>query len=632
MARFKLSKTSFTAGELDDALYGRPDLKAYENGAALLRNVIVGPTGGVIRRPGLRYVDTAVGDGRLVAFEFNTDQVYLLLFTDGQMDVYKDGAKTATVATPWSLAQTRQFSWTQSADTLLVVHPDVAPKKITRTSHTAWTIADWAFQEDGDVRYVPFHKFADNDVTLAASAVTGTVTLTASADVFVADHVGTRFRVVQKQVEITSVTSPTVAQALVKETLTGTAASKDFEEQAFSAVRGWPTSVCFHQDRLVVGGSRDQPNRLWLSKSSDLFNFDLGEGLDDESIEFAILSDQVNAIRAVFSGRHLQVFTSGAEWMVSGEPLTPTNMQLNRQTRVGSPLDRSVPPLDVDGATIFVPSGRQGLREFLFADVEQAYQATDMGSASRHLIETPLDMAYEGADRLLYLVMSDGSIAAVTVYRAEQVTAWTRVETQGAFKSVAVVGEDTYVLVQRSGGTFIERFDKTLNVDAGLSGSDAVPKLTWSGLGHIEGETVAILADGAVRQDAVVSDGVVTLNDEASAVQIGLGYTHVIAPLPPTGAQGQSGGVSRLRPVSVTFRLKDTAALSIDMGKGVVAVPFKRFGGSVLDNAPPAFTGDKTVRAIGWHRPGVEPLWRIEQGEPLPFHLLSITTEVSVND
>jgi hypothetical protein len=185
-----------------------------------------------------------------------------------------------------------------------------------------------------------------------------------------------RFRIEQREIEITAVASGMSATATVKETLKSTNAVKDWEEPAFSSRRGWPVSCGFHQDRLVIGGSRDLPNRLWLSKSADLFNFDLGEGLDDEAIEFAILSDQVNAIRGVFSGRHLQVFTSGAEFMVTGDPLTPGNVQLKRQTRIGSPTQRYIPPRDVDGATLFVARSGRELREFLFADVEQATRLT----------------------------------------------------------------------------------------------------------------------------------------------------------------------------------------------------------------------------------------------------------------
>jgi hypothetical protein len=632
MTRLTTHKTSFTSGEISPSLLGRGDLRAYDNGAARLRNVFIHPTGGVSRRPGLRYVDAARGPGRLVAFEFNTEQVYLLAFTDQFVDVYRDDAPVASIAAPWTESQIAGIVWVQSADTLLVAHPEVPPRKITRAAGESWAIDDWSFVEDQGRIFQPHHKFAGDDVTIAPSAVTGDITLTASADAFQAGHVGARFRIANKEVEITSVTSATLAAATVKQTLAGTAAVKDWEEQAFSAVRGWPAAVSFHQDRLVIGGSRDLPNRLWLSKSSDLYNFDLGEGLDDEAIEFAILSDQVNAIRAVFSGRHLQVFTSGAEWMVTGDPLTPANVQLRRQTRVGSPTARSVPPRDVDGATLFVPRNGPGLREFLFTDVEQAYQATDLATLSRHLVETPVDQDFDNARRILFMAMQNGALAGVTVFRAEQVTAWALHETSGAFRSVAVVGDTPYFLVERANGTFIEALDDALNVDSGLIGNEPTAKTAWSGLDHLEGETVAIVADGAQHAAKTVAGGEVVLDQPAQQVAIGLAYSHVVEPLPPAvqTIQGSSQG-GRMRPVAITFRLQSTAALRLDTGRGFTEVPFKTFGAAVLDAPPKPFTGDKTVRALGWRRDGTDPLWRIEQSTPLPFTLLSVTTEVTIN-
>lgn len=634
MPNLRTHKTSFAGGEISPVLLGRGDLAAYANGAARLRNVFIHPTGGVSRRPGLRHVETAPGDGRLVAFEFNTEQVYLLAFTDGRVDIYPDpeGGDHRFLETPWSAAQIGRITWTQSADTLLVLHPEVPPKKITRTADGTWTIADWAFSEKGGRIFQPHHKFAPEAVTLTPSASSGAITLTASAAVFEGGYAGSRLRLQGKEVEVTAVTSPTQAQATVKETLASTAATREWEEQAFSAVRGWPTSAAFHQDRMVIGGSRDLPNRLWLSKSADLFNFDLGEGLDDEAIEFAILSDQVNAIRAVFSGRHLQVFTSGAEWMVTGDPLTPGNIQLNRQTRVGSPVDRTVPPRDVDGATLFVSRSRGELREFVFADIEQAYRSDDLALLARHLVKAPRDQDFDKDRRLMHVVMADGRLATVTLYRAEKVTAWTVQETPGAFRSVAVVGDDTYVLVERNGQHVIEVFDDTLAVDAGMTGDDAEPQDQWSGLGHLEGSTVKVVADGAVRADAVVSGGAVTLDRPARSVQIGLGFTHVIEPLPP--APPEVGGASqggRIRHIESTFRLHETSALRLDTGRGYVEVPFKRFGGATLDSPLPVFTGDKTVRAFGWRKGGTAPFWRIEQDTPLPFTLLSVSSLVSAN-
>ena len=79
---------------------------------------------------------------------------------------------------------------------------------------------------------------------------------------FVAAHAGVRFRVAGKRVVITGVASSTAAVATVEETLASTAATTDWDEAAFSAAHGWPVCLCFHQDRLVLGGSRDLPNRL----------------------------------------------------------------------------------------------------------------------------------------------------------------------------------------------------------------------------------------------------------------------------------------------------------------------------------------------------------------------------------
>ncbi len=453
--------------------------------------------------------------------------------------------------------------------------------------------------------------------------------LTASGAVFDAGHVGVRFRLQDKELEITAVASATSASATVKETLLSTAATVDWEEQSYSGYRGWPVSVCFHQDRMVIGGSRDLPNRLWLSRSADLFNFDLATGLDDEAIEFAILSDQVNAVRAVFSGRHLQVFTSGAEWMVTGDPLTPGNIQLLRQTQIGSPIDRTVPPRNVDGATLFAPRAAAALREFLFADVEQAYQSADLGLLAHHMLDLARDQDFDISARLFHMVMDNGKMATVTIYRAEQVTAWTLQETIGSFRSVAVAGAAVYVLIQRGGGFYIEQLDETMNVDSGLTGTSVVAKTTWGGLDHLEGETVKVLADGAPAPDAVVAGGAVVLNEAASSVEIGLGFKHVIEPLPPVIDGGKPGGP--VRAVAVIFRLQETAALRLDTGGGFHDIPFKRFGPGLLDRPPDPFSGDRKVRALGWKRSGDKPLWRIEQDTPLDFTLLSVASEISLN-
>ncbi len=645
MTRLRQIKTNFTAGEVSTDILGRGDLRAYENGALALRNVFINPTGGVTRRSGLAYIDQAAGDGKLISFEFNIQQTYLLVVTNEQIDIYAGGTKDATIAAPWTSAQIKQLAWTQSADTLLLVHPDVAPKRLTRMADGTWGLSDWVFFKDKDVLYQPYFKFAPSDVTLTPSGTSGSITLTASADVFVAGHEGTRLRVAGRDIEITDFDSPTVVVGDVilqdddpeddDDTLTGlpnTDPTIDWFEQAFSAVRGYPATVAFHQDRLVIGGTRDLPNRLWFSKSGDLFNFDLGEGLDDESIEFAILSDQVNAIRGIFSGRHLQVFTSGAEWQVTGDPLTPSSVQIRRQTRVGSVIERYIPPVNVDGATLFVARNREEVQEFLFTDIEQAYTSTDLSLLSRDIVKNPVDQDYDQRQRLLFLVREDGKFATLTVYRSEQVSAWTLHDTMGEVKAVSVVGDDVYLLVKRGDVYNIEQFDRDLNLDSALAGSVGSSATIWSGLDHLEGQTVSIVADGFVHPDRVVTGGSVTLDQAAMSVQIGLPYAHIIEPLPPSEI-GPAGGARKVRLIEANFRLKDTAALRLDIGRGLNDIALREIGEtSVLDQPPPIVSRDISVRSLGWPSDRSKPLWRIEQNVPLPFTLLSVTAELKVND
>jgi hypothetical protein len=142
---------------------------------------------------------------------------------------------------------------------------------------------------------------------------------------------------------------------------------------------------------------------------------------------------------------------------------------------------------------------------------------------------------------------------------------------------------------------------------------------------------VKVVADDAVQTDAMVGNGAISVGEPATTIQVGLGYVHNIEPLPPTvpnigGSQGR-----KIRPIAISFRLWETAALHLDTGRGLIDVPFKRFGDTLLDAPLSVFCGDKTVRALGWRCDDTSPHWRIEQDTPLPFTLLSVSTEMSVN-
>ena len=82
------------------------------------------------------------------------------------------------------------------------------------------------------------------------------------------------------------------------------------------ASQGYARSVAFHDQRLIFGGSKDLPNHLFMSQVGEFFNFDVGTGLDDESIQVQIAENQVSEIKSIESFRHLSIFTSEAELYV----------------------------------------------------------------------------------------------------------------------------------------------------------------------------------------------------------------------------------------------------------------------------------------------------------------------------
>jgi hypothetical protein len=241
-------------------------------------------------------------------------------------------------------------------------------------------------------------------------------------------------------------------------------------------------------------------------------------------------------------------------------------------------------------------------------------------------------MAYDQTRRLLHVAMEGGWLATLTLYRTEQVTAWTRQDTEGRFSSLAEIDGTVWCVTFRIGGWRLERFDDALAVDAGLTGESGSEKTNWAGLDHLPGAAVQVVADGAPRGPVPVVRGAVTLDAPAFAVQAGLGFRHLVEPLPPLLFSPSGSRAGPLRLVSATFRLLETVALAVDLGRGAAPVPFRRMDTPMLDAAPQRFTGDVTLRGLGWRRDTVQPLWRIEGDTPLPMTLLSVTTETRMTD
>ncbi len=489
MSTLITTKTTFAAGELDPRLAGRLDLGALQDGGRRLRNVVVHATGGVSRRPGTRILLELPGARRIVSLQ-GQDWSCLLALAEFRIDVVENGAIRTSTEAPWSAEQLATLRWARYGDGLILAHPKVNPRVVSRSASGDWSMADLVFdQEADDTPYLklraPFAKLASAQTTIQptfgtaspdnAIAIDKTITLTASEPVFTADHVGVRMRIKDRQVVIENPQSSTVAIAKTEEELVDGKSTTDWSEEAFSLARGWPTSLTFYQDRLVIGGSRDMPDRLWFSKTSLPLNFGVGTnpstetsadaGYDDEAFSFRLTGEQPQDIVSLFPGRQLQVFTEAAEWVIKGFPVTPTTVQAELQTRIGSRPTPLVEPIEVDGATLFVGTSGRELREFLYVDTEQAYQAADLAVLSRHLLDDPRDMAFDPARRLVCLALASGAVATLTVDRISNVVAWTRQELAGAVLALALHDTELHLLVEVDDRVFLERLDDGLYLD-----------------------------------------------------------------------------------------------------------------------------------------------------------------------
>jgi hypothetical protein len=525
MPRLAHAFTNFTAGELSPRLDGRIDLAKYQNGVTNLENFLVHPHGGVTRRPGTEFIAEVKSSSlptRIIPFEFNTEQVYLIEAGNQYLRFYKDGGQILNsgsiveVATPYLTAELFEIKYAQSADTMFIVHPNHAPRKLTRTSDTAWTLTEVPFE------FGPFLDENTTDTTITSSARTGTVTLTASADLFVSTDVGRLVKIYDGFAKISAFTNATTVAAVVQPNLDGlsellpeytattisfsegdpsstgaehndrivdsaklfkdqgfvvgqkitisgasstnngdkliaevtddtilTAPSDDLADQAagssftivgkleatdewslgaFSTTTGFPGAICFFEERLVYGGTTSQPQTVFFSESGGFDQFNTGAD-DADAMVFTLASSQVNVIRSLVPSRTLIVLTTGAEFSAGSgsnlDPITPTNIQIKRQTTHGT---ANVAPVTAGSAVLFLQRAKRKIRELQYNFDVDGFVAPDMTILSEHISEGGfVELAVQQEpDNIIWAVRADGQLCGLTYRREEQVVAWHR--------------------------------------------------------------------------------------------------------------------------------------------------------------------------------------------------------------
>lgn len=665
MARTTIAFTNFTAGELSPRLDGRTDLSKYFNGCKTLENMVVHPHGAATRRPGTKFiheVKTSSAQTRLIPFEFSTTQTYIMEFGNQYIRFYKDngiitesnktisgatqanpGVITATshgysngdhviitgvvgmtelngktfkvankatntfeiqdvdgnnvnttgytaygsagvankiyeIASPYSTADLPTIKFAQSADLMYLVHPSYAIRKLTRSGHTSWTLS--------------------------------TPSLTGSP-------------------------SPVLNTTTNK----------------------YPSSVTFFEQRLVFAGSNDNPQSIWFSKSADLENFTTGTN-DTDAMVYTIASNKVNAIRYMSAQRSLIVGTVGGEFVVSAsgttQPITPTNVQIQKQSSYGS---ANVDAVQIENVTMFLQRAKRKIRELVYNLNIDQYQAQDMTLLAEHISEGGItEMAYQQEpDSVLWCVRSDGTLLGFTYARAEEVVGWHRHIIGGAFssgqavvESVATIPTDSnedelYMIVKRTinGATrryveYLSLFDygtdqnDAFYVDSGLTYSGSAATVI-TGLDHLEGQSVTILANGSTHPNKTVSGGSITLDRSATKAHIGLSYTSLLQTMRVEGAGNDSTSQSKTKRINeVTLRLHETVGVEVGADlSDMERIPF-RSSAAAMDTAVPLFTGDKQVEFRNDFN--TDGFVYVRQTQPLPLTLVSIYPMVTINE
>lgn len=684
--------TNFSAGEIDPCFYGRVDLAQYFNACQTLENAIVLTLGGAEKRPGTYFV-TEVKDStkkvRLVPFKFSTTQEYILEFGHNYIRYYKDrgqiisGGVPVETATTYTEAELFDLKFTQSADTLYIAHPAHAPAKLTRTSHTAWTLSNITFVA-AYAAWITKHYYSTGDLVVNGGTAYKCMISHTSAD-FVTDLDAGKWE---------------VADPLVI---------------PFSGTGNYPSCVTFFEERLGWAATDNEPVTVWLSKSGDFENMTSGT-LDDSALKFSINSDGVNRIRWMVPQNFLFLGTVDAEWRFGGatpsDPITPSSVNAKRQSGNGS---KNISAILVGDIIIYVQYHGRKIFQFNYTLETDSYVSSPLTKLARHITKGKIiDMAYQQEpDPVVWFVRGDGILLTMTYYVAEKVVAWSRHITDGKYESVAVIHgpneDEVWTSVLRGTKRTIEYFmprefgekEDAFFVDCGLtfdggdpveitgasrtnpvvisytgtdpvngwevyitdiSGMDEINGNTYivanvngtantfelsgidgtnygtfvsggkfrrvenkfSGLDHLEGKTVDVCVDGAAHTPCSVVNGEITLAGYYNKIHAGLPYSMKLKPVKlEIQAMTGSSQAKIKRIEALTVRFYNT--IGCKAGEAEDEVKDLIFG----ENAE-LFSGDISMEFKGDYGSSADIFFVHDQ--PLPCTILSIMPELATYD
>lgn len=308
-------------------------------------------------------------------------------------------------------------------------------------------------------------------------------------------------------------------------------------EAKFSALRGYPSCGSFYAQRLWQGGLSSLPETLISSVVGDYFNLKIRNARPDGAIDITLDTDEVTAIRRIFPGRSLMIFTSSAEFYWSREPIDATAPGIKNTTRHG--IIKSAPPVEVDGALFFIPKSACDILQVVWDEQQQTYSTQSIATLSAHLVTDIIDIAYRKRNNfsrpdLIILTKSNGEAIGASLMRSENMTGFFRIVSNGQF--LCACGDDAanlYFGIRRNGKNRIEKYsnavvDAAIVLEAGTSPITSLPNLS-----HLEGLEIVVIVDGEEIGGGVVSGGTINIDVHATQrLEIGIPFETLIETIP----------------------------------------------------------------------------------------------------
>ncbi|EPY4432601.1 hypothetical protein ACXDK0_002149 [Klebsiella pneumoniae] len=414
----------------------------------------------------------------------------------------------------------------------------------------------------------------------------------------------------------------------------------------WSDVLRYPQFAAFFRGRLVFAGRQ----KIWSSVAGDLQNFSpMTNGYEaesDDSINDRIDDTQDTMQWIVASAGKIFIGTAGYEFAYGEQSLTSVfgagNTKVELNSTIGS---NEVQAERLFDRVAFVQRAGRKVMIAAYDSGSDSFTATNACILAPHLFTSEIiALAYQQEpNRILWVLLEEGRLLGLTYDAEENITGWHDHDIGGTVESIKVIPDidggrdELWMVVKRTinGATvryleyMLPEFDSAFDtqewarvLDCMLTyDGDAVTEV--SGLSHLEGETVAVVTDGATHASQTVSDGKISLDWESSVVHVGLNNAAEIITLP------LEGGIKRFAKARLRFLDTLGGKFGDDGGKYLDKLRARDYSDN-MDEAPPLFNGVVTVPWPGEFNENGSI--RIVQDLPQPMTIVSIDPVGEVED